>query len=110
VEYDQPPPAIACSLGAGDLAERVERWQVLGRLAGAEVARTTRGLRVSFAAGPAAGAELAELAALERDCCAFATWSVSEHGERLVLEVSAITEDGVPAVQAMFAGLGQGAG
>ncbi len=106
MQYNQPSPAVACSLNASELSSRVSRWQALAGVADPRVARTGRGLRIAFAAGPGVAAELAELADLERDCCAFATWSVRDDGDRLLLEVSAITDDGVPAVQAMFAELG----
>jgi hypothetical protein len=46
--------------------------------------------------------ELRQLAELERACCAFADWSVRARGEELVLEVTAPTEEGITAVQAMF--------
>jgi len=39
---------------------------------------------------------------LEQDCCAFADWSVRASGKNLVLEVTAPTEEGITAVQAMF--------
>jgi hypothetical protein len=39
---------------------------------------------------------------LEQDCCAFADWSVKARGNNLVLEVTAPTEEGITAVQAMF--------
>lgn len=53
-------------------------------------------------AGPEVAAELDELAELERDCCAFASWSVRSAGDTLVLDVSADGEVAVAAVHAMF--------
>ncbi len=93
---------VACSLNATDLALRADRWQALAERAAGAVSRTETGLRLSFRAGEGVAAELAELAALERDCCAFATWSVAEAGDQVVLDVSARGEAGVGAVQAMF--------
>ena len=106
MEHDQQSPAVACSLDASDFGRRVSRWQALAAQADPRLSRTDRGLRVSFAGEPGVGDELAELAALERDCCAFATWSVSEDSGRLVLDVSAVDDEGVLSVQAMFAELG----
>lgn len=93
---------VACTLSQRDLKQRANRWQALARRAGQQVARTDRGLRLTFSAGPGVAAELDELAELERDCCAFASWSVSSAGDRLVLDVSADGEVAVAAVQAMF--------
>ncbi len=39
---------------------------------------------------------------MERDCCAFADWSVQVRDEELVLDVTAPTDEGITAVQAMF--------
>ncbi len=50
-------------------------------------------------------AALADLAALERECCAFATWTLSEYEGRVALEIAGKTDDAVPAVQALFASL-----
>jgi hypothetical protein len=89
---------IACKLSAEGLATRSERWQRLAADSGVEVTTTSRGLRLAF--GPGVERELAELAELERECCAFADWTVSGR----VLEVSA-HGDAVPAVQALFSSL-----
>ena len=105
MNHDQEAPPVACSLTASELGLRMSRWRALLAQADPRVSRTSRGLRLSLAARPGADLELTELAALERDCCAFATWSVTAEGDRLVLDVSAIAGDGVPAVQALFADL-----
>lgn len=97
---------VACSLSQQDLKQRAERWHVLARRAEVQVSHTDSGLRLTFGAGPGVAAELNELAGLERDCCAFASWSVTSAGDRLVLDVSADGEVAVAAVQAMFDSLG----
>src|SRR5262245_39264269 len=94
--------AVACTLGVGDLAERRARWRRLGERAGAGVAATPDGLRLMFLPDPGVDDELAALAELERECCAFAEWSVGRRDGRLALDVTASTEEGVTAVQAMF--------
>lgn len=98
----QPKPSVACTLNQQDLKQRAERWQALARRAGGHVARTDRGLRLTFSAGLGVAAELDELAELERDCCAFASWSVSSAGDLIVLDIAADDEVAVAAVQAMF--------
>ena len=55
-----------------------------------------------FRAAPGVEAELIQLADFERDCCAFAHWSVRRRGKELVLDVTAPTAEGITAVQAMF--------
>ena len=96
---------VACTLNQQDLKGRAERWQALSGRAGRGVSRTERGLRLTFSAVPGVAAELDELAELERECCAFATWSVTSEGDRLVLDVSANDDVAIAAVQAMFDGL-----
>jgi hypothetical protein len=97
--------AVACSLGHGELRPRAARWQALAARALLNVSHTERGLRLVFAADPGVAGELQELAALERDCCAFATWSVGTASGQLTLDVTARSEEAVTAVQAMFAAL-----
>lgn len=99
----RPSPPVACSLNATDLSRRAERWRDLAGQADLRLSRTDRGLRLTFAALPGVAGELTQLAALERDCCAFADWSVVRAGDRIVLDVTALADDAIPAVQAMFA-------
>jgi hypothetical protein len=106
MENAQESPPVACSLGRADLAGRVQRWDDLAARALSQAARTPRGLRLVFTAGPGVADELQALAGLERDCCGFATWSVRTSGGQVTLEVSADSEEAVTAVQSMFASLG----
>jgi hypothetical protein len=99
------PAPVACALNRDDLAVRAERWRVLAERAGQGRSLTKTGLRLSFSAAPGVADELHALAALERDCCAFATWVVEPARNRLVLDVSADGEVAVGAVQALFEGL-----
>ena len=89
---------IACSLSAGDRTARSERWR---RLDVADRIQTAGGLTLVFRRGPGVEAELEALVALERECCAFATWSVRGDAEHVVLEIGASGES-IPAVHAMF--------
>jgi hypothetical protein len=97
---------IACSLGQADLADRERRWHALADRAIIDLAPTGYGLRMRFRAEPGVEAELHQLAALERDCCAFADWAVRADSGVIALDVSGKSADSVPAVQEMFAGLG----
>jgi hypothetical protein len=89
---------IACTLSDDGLAARGERWRRLAGASGLAVASTPSGLRLTF--GPGTEHELAELAALERECCAFADWTVTG----TVLEVSG-RGAAITAVQALFSSL-----
>jgi hypothetical protein len=92
---------IACSLEAYQRVARRERWLTLASRVLVAVETTERGLRLVFAAEDGVAAELQELAELERDCCAFAAWTVRADGDRVVLAVDA-EGAAVAAVQGMF--------
>jgi hypothetical protein len=108
-ERSQPSPAVACSLSSGDLTRRLARWRDLAAQADPRVSFTDRGLRLTFAAHPGVATELTQLVKLERDCCAFADWSAGQAGDRIVLDVTALTDDAIPSVQAMFSELTEAA-
>jgi hypothetical protein len=101
-QESQRSAPIACSLAEADLANRQDRWLQLWQRAAVNATTTSNGLQLLFRAAPGVEAELGQLADLERDCCAFADWSVRARGEELVLDVTAPTEQGITAVQAMF--------
>ena len=84
-----------CTLTPDELAVRGRRWKALGS---AEVTTLENGLRLEF--GPGTETELAELARLERECCAFADWNA----DGPVVEITA-EGDAIPAVQALFGSL-----
>jgi hypothetical protein len=102
---DDESPPVACSLGQVDLAQRAERWRALAASALLRTSATQRGLRLVFGPGPGVADELETLAALERECCAFATWSVRAEGGEIALEVSGDCEEAAAAVRSMFAAL-----
>ncbi len=70
-----------------------------------EAEPTERGLRLVFRREGGVEDEVRELAALERECCAFADWSVSVTDGSVALEVSGASGEAIAAVQAMFADL-----
>ncbi|HTT00247.1 MAG TPA: hypothetical protein VMI33_26910 [Streptosporangiaceae bacterium] len=100
---DQEP--VACTLGSGDRAQRAARWTALAARALRRAERTDRGLRLEFRTGPGVADELRALAELERECCAFATWSLRPAGDQLTLEVTGDSPEAVAAAQALFPAL-----
>jgi hypothetical protein len=72
-----------------------------GERGAVDVDTTANGLRLIFRA-PGVEDEVRQLAELERDCCAFAYWSVHHRGEKLVLDVTADGDEGIAAVHGMF--------
>ena len=95
------PDLVACSLAPADLQGRRERWLRLSDRALVEKKPIEAGVRLRFQRLDGVEAELRELAALERDCCSFAIWTVTGDGAEVHLEVTAEGE-GIAAVRALF--------
>lgn len=93
--------APACSLSQRDLGSRRARWLDLAESALREQTPTATGVCLRFGDLAGVEAELRDLAASERECCAFADWSVRRENGNLVLRVSA-EGDAIAAVHAMF--------
>jgi hypothetical protein len=93
---------IACTLTPENLDANRNRWQALGTRALLAVDTTDRGLRLAFVDRPDVATELDALAKLERECCAFATWTLTVERDRILLDVAGKTDDAVPAVKEMF--------
>jgi hypothetical protein len=93
---------IACTLNSPQMNERRRRWHSLADRAFVARAETPNGLRLVFREDVGVAAELRELAELERECCAFADWSV----DGAILEVSGTGDEGVAAVHGMFRSFG----
>lgn len=96
---------IACALSDDDREANRGRWHALAARALLAVDTTDRGLRLAFTDAPEVRAELESLAALERGCCAFATWTVIAADGRVLLDVTAKTGAAVPAVKELFRSL-----
>jgi hypothetical protein len=96
---------VACSLNASDLTDRMNRWNALTDLAKPLLTRTDNGLRLAFPLKSGVADELTELAELERACCAFASWTVRQELDTVVLDISASSEEGITAVHGLFASL-----
>lgn len=102
MHHSSPPPSpIACSLDAQRLASRRGEWEQLCRDFMTGLLRTARGVELRFGPGLVPAAELRRLVALEMDCCSFASWTVQERDNKLVLTVSG-PPDAVPALHALF--------
>src|SRR6185437_12729409 len=93
---------IACTLSPTALESRSERWRRLIAGSGLGRAEAPDGLRLRFRADRGVAAELADLAAAERECCAWAAWWV-ESGDDGISLVARSTGDGVAALHAMLA-------
>ena len=102
MESSQP---IACTLTETGMSERRRRWHALAERAFVSRAQTERGLQLVFRADDGIADELRELALLERDCCAFASWDVTTDGGHAVLDVTGTGDEGVAAVQGMLMSL-----
>jgi hypothetical protein len=92
---------LACTLTTDDRRTRAARWLELVERSGLGVSETATGLWLTF--GADATAELEAVAALERECCAFADWTVRGDGDAVVLEIEA-DGDAIPLIQGWFAG------
>lgn len=101
---DDGSALAACTLGVGDRAHRAARWEALTRRSLMRAVTCEHGVRLVFATSPGVADELRSLVALERDCCAFATWTVHERGAELALDVMADGADAVAAVRSLFQG------
>lgn len=84
---------IACSLGAGELEQRIAMIAQVG--ADGLISRDADGNRhrLHFRADPATRHRLEEIVAAEAECCAFLDLSLTEDGDKLLLSISA-PEDG----------------
>jgi hypothetical protein len=102
VESDHELPVVACSLEPGNRTLRAAQWRALTARSLEHAGPTDRGVRLVFEAGPGVTEELSSLADLERECCAFAAWSVRPSGGQLILEVTGDSQEAATAIQAMF--------
>lgn len=94
---------IACSLDAQRAEQRRREWELLIGKALRGQAETPTGVRLVFSATAEVGRRLEELVELERQCCAFARWTITPAADRLVLRVDG-EDDGVAAIHELFRG------
>jgi hypothetical protein len=92
---------VACTLGEQDLKTQGERWHALCTLAGRERVETDDGIRLGFANQPGVADELRALAALENECCAWASWVVTSEDDAIWLDARS-TGAGVTTLHRML--------
>ncbi|MGN6379004.1 MAG: hypothetical protein ACTHNU_08655 [Gaiellales bacterium] len=92
---------IACTLSDRDHAAQTEAWRRLRDGAELGVEEIEDGVRVRFRDDDGVRAELRRLAAIERECCSWASWSVHSEPEQTVLEVRS-RGAGVDTARAIF--------
>jgi hypothetical protein len=95
---------VACTLGAGDGAQRMKRWEALSVKGRPSARRTGHRLVVVYRAHSGVREEVEALAAAERQCCSFAAWDVSQQGDRVILSVATDpgSPDDVAGIAALF--------
>lgn len=82
--------------------ERRSQWEQLIRGSLRRRADTPTGVRLTFGADGDVKERLERLVALERECCAFARWTITHEHDELVLQVNA-DADGGATIQELFA-------
>ena len=109
---------VACTLGADDLQERLARIAALGQHL---LTQRQEGGELFLAYMPEAAGELREIVALERECCAFLAFQLTEADGRVQLRITAPPESGdaahflfghfaTPGTQAAARGCGSACG
>lgn len=92
---DQPTPPIVCDMtdAPDTTAERIARYQALftSALLGRE--RIDDGIRFRLRAEPGIENEATELAALDKACCAFFTFTIARHGNEIWWDTSVPDDD-----------------
>lgn len=103
VQHDELP--VACTLSASDGPARLRRWQNLHQSTPPTAQLTNGVLEVHYQPGPEVLAELQDLVAEERVCCAFVSWAVTEDSGQPVLRITAQpgSPQDIEPIAAMFA-------
>jgi hypothetical protein len=89
----QPIPIVCDMTDAPDTTE--DRLAEYRRLFGSDLIgreRTDEGIRFRFAARPGLAAEIRDLAAREKACCAFFDFEISEHGDEITWDASVVDD------------------
>ncbi len=79
---------LACSLDAGELEERTERWRRLADRSLIEASSPADGVAIQrHRPDDGVLTELRELISLEGECCPFLDFDLADHGDEIVLTV-----------------------
>ena len=93
--------AVACNLSADELGDRTAAWQAITSRALRTKAAIPKGVRLSFGPDHQTAHDLLDLTAAERDCCAWAAWTLTSTPDATVVEVTA-DGHGAATLQRMF--------
>ncbi len=96
---------LACTLDADDGATRLQRWRALAEKSPPRVQRSGHELTIRWRLDADGTSELKALAASERECCSFVTWSVSRQDPDTLLTIAADRDrpEELDAIMALFA-------
>lgn len=95
------PIEIACRLTPVDLSAQQRGWRALAETSLRTRAATESGVRLEFDAEPATAHALLDLVRTERDCCAWASWTLTSTADATVVDIGA-RGAGSAALRAMF--------
>jgi hypothetical protein len=93
---------VACTLDAAGLATQAQRWSRLLERSAVDRVETVDGLLIRFRTDEGTVAELHHLVAVENECCAWASWAVTEADGTADLVICS-TGDGIAVLHGMFA-------
>jgi hypothetical protein len=93
--------AIACSLSAVELRDRTAAWRAISTSALRTKVALSHGVRLTFRPDHMTAHSLLDLIAAERDCCAWASWSLTTTNDATLVEATA-DGPGAATLQAMF--------
>ena len=93
-------PLVACSLDSDGQRERLAEWEHLLSEA-TTAAKAVDGVRYSFAATDAVEQRVRELAAAEKQCCAFLDFDIARTADAVELGVTS-TANGLEALRIVF--------
>lgn len=91
----------ACSLAGEDMNAREQAWRAVAAAALRSRSATPTGVKLAFEPDCETAHTLLDLVAAERDCCAWASWTITSTADATVVEVAA-DDFATPVLQAMF--------
>lgn len=98
---DREPEAVACSLSPGQLSSRVRDWRTVVDEGLLDRAAVPGGVRLTFRPAPSIVHDLVELVHAERQCCGWASWTLTSTATGTVVDATA-DGDGAATLQSLF--------